>query len=261
LVRIHINKLLRKKRTMLLAYDQGLEHGPTDFNLQNADPEYIMNIALEGGYCGVVLHQGLAEKYHIGHYKDVPLILKLNGKTNLPHMPPVSHQLCSVERAIKLGATAVGYTLYPGSPEEQSMLVEFGKIVDRAHDYGMPVIAWAYPRGPSIDPMETNTIAYGARMALELGADIIKLKYNGDPQGFKWITKLAGRAKVVISGGHLTDPYHLLHNAFDSLLGGGIGVAVGRNIWQSTKPFAISKALEDIIFHNKTPEEVIKKFK
>ncbi|MFH1212174.1 MAG: fructose-bisphosphate aldolase [Candidatus Woesearchaeota archaeon] len=257
MVRINVHKIFRNKHTMLLACDQGLEHGPSDFNAQNIDPEYIFNIALEANYSGVIFQHGIAEKYHGEHYREVPLIVKLNGKSNLSNVPPLSHLLCSVERAIKLGASAVGYTIYPGSPEEQTMLVELSKIVDKAHDYGLPVIVWNYPRGPGINEMDTNTIAYGARMALEMGADVIKLKYNGDAEGFKWITKCAGRARVIISGGDHTDHRTLLTHAFDSIQSGGRGIAVGRNVWQDPMPFSVSKALEQVIFHNKTVDEAM----
>jgi len=133
-MKINVHKLMTSNKTLLLACDQGLEHGPKDFNEKNIDPNYILDIALEGKYNGVILHNGIAEKYYHEHYKDIPLIIKLNGKTNLLTSDPFSKQICSVDRAIKLGASAVGYTLYPGSENESKEFAEFGKIVDEAHD-------------------------------------------------------------------------------------------------------------------------------
>lgn len=255
---VRINSILRKGKAMFLACDQGLEHGPKDFNEKNIDPSYIFDIALEGGYTAVIVQPGVAEKYYKGAYKEVPLIVKLNGKTTLPKIEPVSRQHCSVEHAIKLGASAVGYTIYPGSRHEPEMFAEFGRIVEEAHDHGLPVVLWLYPRGQDVhDELDGKLIAYAARIGLELGADVLKLKYNGDLENFKWIVACAGRAKVVISGGSKLSHEKFLTKVYEtSVEAGCAGIAVGRNIWQDPRPFSLTKALEQVIFHHKRPEEV-----
>ena len=257
--RVNMHKLVENGKSLFLACDQGMEHGPKDFNLQNIDTNYILDIALEGGYTGVILHHGLAEQYYGAHYKDVPLILKLNGKTNIPtNIDPISRQLCTVERAIKLGADAVGYTIYDGSPQESIMFQEFSKIVERAHDYGIPVIAWMYPRGKFVkEDLNTDILAYSARVGLELGADIIKMKYPVDMEGFKWVVKCAGRARVVVAGMSKISEEDLIHRAYNILQTGASGMAIGRNIWQHEKPYSLSKALRAVIFNKKTPEEAM----
>lgn len=258
-MRINTGKLLHKGRAFFLAYDQGMEHGPEDFNHKNVDPEYIMNIALEGGYTGIILQPGVAEKYWNGAYRDVPLIVKLNGKSRIPKIDPISRLTCSVERAIKLGASAVGYTIYDGSPNEPEMFREFGEVVEKAHDYGLPVIAWMYPRGRFVKNDEDNDIlAYSARIGLELGADMIKIKYNGDIENFKWMTRCAGRAGILVAGGNKTDPHHLLNDTYATMQAGAWGMAVGRNIWQSDKPFSMSKALRSIVIDRKSALEASK---
>ncbi|MBD3208808.1 hypothetical protein GF367_00110 [Candidatus Woesearchaeota archaeon] len=246
---------------MILACDQGFEHGPSDFNLTNIDPEYIMDIALEGGYDGVAVQAGFAEKYYGLHYKDVPLIVKLNAKAKLPEPDPWSRQHTSVDYAVKLGASAVGYTLYHGSRYENEQFVELGRIVEEAHTYGIPVVVWNYPRGTLVkDELGTDAIAYGARLALELGADMVKLKYNGDKEGFKWVLKCAGRAKVVISGGKRVGDRSFLQKVWDAVDAGAVGIAVGRNVWQHEKPFAMTRALRDVIFDGKSVDEALKRF-
>ncbi|MAG38912.1 fructose-bisphosphate aldolase [Candidatus Woesearchaeota archaeon] len=255
---IKINKLLTNGKAIFLAYDQGMEHGPIDFNLKNCNPEYVLDIALEGHYNGIILQHGIAEKYYQDYYKDIPLIVKLNGQTNITKVEPISRQLCSVERAIKLGADAVGYTIYNGSEYEDEMMVEFSKIVDRAHDYGLPVIGWMYPRGKFVQSVSTEISAYAARIGAELGADILKLQYNGDFEGFKWVVKNAGRTKVVISGGSKTNPEDFLQKTHEIMNIGSIGLAVGRNIWKHNKPFSLTKAVQSIIFHGKSVEEAKK---
>lgn len=257
---VQLNKFLKNGKALFLAYDQGMEHGPIELNLKNCDPNYILDIALEGHYNGIILQHGTAEKYYHDYYKDIPLIVKLNGQTNMTKIEPISKQLCSVERAMKLGASAVGYTIYNGSEHEDEMMAEFSKIVERAHDYGLPAIAWMYPRGKFVqDPLSTDVIAYATRVGAELGADMLKIKYNGDFEGFKWILKMAGRSKVLISGGPKVSPEEFLKKTHEVMQLGFTGLAVGRNMWQQEKPFSLTKALQSIIFHNKSIEEA-KKF-
>ncbi len=249
-----LGKLLNKGRAIFLAYDQGIEHGPTDFNDLNVNPEYIMKIAYKGKFNAVVFQKGIAEKYYNG---KVPLILKLNGKTNLVKGEPISTQVCSVEEAIKIGADAVGYTIYIGSEHEKEMFSEFGKIEEKAHSAGLPVIAWIYPRGKSVkNETSADNMAYSARVGLELGADIIKIKYNGNKKDLSWAVKSAGKSKVVIAGGVKKGEKKLIRDTYDIVNSGAAGLAIGRNIWQNKNPFKITEALKKIIFEDKEPENV-----
>jgi len=254
-----LDPLLRDGKGLFLAYDHGFEHGPTDFNEQNVDPSFIMDIAVKGGYTGIVLHYGVASKYYNG---KVPLILKLNGKTNLVHGDPISLQVCTIEEALSLGAKAVGYTIYPGSMHEHIMFQEFSKIRRAAHDNGIGVILWVYPRGQAIkNETAKEIVAYAARLALELGADGAKIKYTGDSESFKWAVKSAGKVKVFMSGGpKAPTEIDFLTQVQGVMDAGGSGVAVGRNVWQSKDPLKISKALRDIIFEGRRIEELKKLF-
>src|SRR5436190_20627845 len=88
-----MDNFMKNGKGLLLAYDQGFEHGPsTDFNEKNIDPNYVLDIAVKGQFTGVVLHKGIAEKYY---NSKIPLIIKLNGKTSLPKGEPISSQVCS----------------------------------------------------------------------------------------------------------------------------------------------------------------------
>jgi len=254
---MRFGKLLYKGRSIMLAYDHGLEHGPSDFNDKSVDPSYIMDIANKGKYNGIILQKGIAEKYYQG---KVPLIVKLNGKTKYLKNEPISRQLCSVKEAISLGAKAVGYTIYVGSKHEQTMFQEFEEIQKQAHKHNIPVIAWMYPRGKAIkNELSRDTLAYSARIGLELGADMIKIKYNGKAKDLQWTVKNAGKAKVMIAGGSKTTDYKFLKEAHDVINNGATGLAVGRNIWQHKEPMKITKALRKVIFQDISPREALKK--
>ncbi len=242
---------------MLLAYDQGFEHGPSvDFNDRNVDPAFIMETAYRGGFNGIVFQKGLAEKYYDGR---VPLVLKTNGKAGLNKGEANSKQNCSVEYAISLGAKAVGYTIYLGSEFEGEMFQEFGRLQEQAHEHSIPAIAWVYPRGQAVGNDTTKEIvAYAARVGLELGADAVKIKYTGDPQTFSWAVKSAGKAHVYMSGGPKapTDE-DFLNQVRGVMQAGATGLAVGRNVWQNEDPVRMAGYLRQIIFDKKPVESIV----
>ena len=241
-------------KVMLLAYDQGFEHGPTDFDEKSIDPNYILDIARSGLFTGVIFQEGVAAKYYpsasSGQAGLPPLIVKLNGKTSFQGEEPLSLQLCTVDKAIELGAAAVGYTIYVGSEHEEQMLTEFSRIEDEAHAKGLVVIAWMYPRGKKVEGKQTTkeTLAYAARLGMELNADYVKIAYSGDVESFKWVVAAAGKTKVLVQGGKKMIWSELEAEVMGALTAGAAGIAVGRNVWQDPNPKEISKKLAELIF-------------
>jgi len=261
-------KLVRLKRIYLrgkgngtllfLPIDQGLEHGPRDFfdNPESIDPEYQWKLAVEGNYSGIALQYGLASKYIRDYAGRVPLVLKLNGKTDIPSdKQPLSPLHTSVEEAVRLGADAVGYTLYVGSPLQAEDFVQFGEVRREAEIYGMPVIVWAYPRGEAVEAKggreSPYAIEYAARVACELGADIVKVNMPEDPgekaagspkpyntlkydavEAMERVVRAAGRTPVLLSGGERVPDEELFAKAETALQAGATGFIFGRNIWQ-----------------------------
>jgi len=251
MVQIKLNKILKKGKALFLSYDQGLEHGPTsDFNDKNVDPLYILNIAKKGGYQGIVFQKGIAEKYQSEIKKSkVPLILKLNGRTKIYKGEPLSSQISTVEEAVRLGASAVGYTIYIGSEYEAEMIKDFEKIEKKAHEKGLPIVTWIYPRGKSVkNDVSREMISYAARVGLELGADIVKLKYGGKPKDLRWAVESAGRTKVVVAGGTKKGEKEFLRQVKEIIKTGAIGLAIGRNVWQHPKPMEITKKIKKILW-------------
>ena len=247
---VNLSKLTTKGKALFLAYDQGLEHGPSDFNDKNVDPKYIIDIAKKGKYNGIVFQKGIAEKYNKEiKASKVPLIIKLNGKTNLFKGEPISRQLCTVDEAVKLGAKAVGYTIYIGSDYEDEQFQEFENIQREAHKKNLPVIVWMYPRGKSVEKKKPEELmVYAARIALEIGADIVKLQYIGKEKDLKWAVKSAGKTKVVVAGGTKKGEKELLTQINEIMNSGCIGLAIGRNVWQHPKPLEITKMIKEIVW-------------
>ncbi len=247
---VDLSKISKNKKFFFLAYDQGMEHGPVDFNLENINPKYIFDLTKSGLFTGVIVQKGIAEKYYKADEYKTPLIIKLNGKTHFLNEDPYSPQLTSVEEAIRLRAKAVGYTVYVGSKNEAKMLKEFSRIIYEAHDLGIPVIGWMYPRGSTVGEETSDITAYAARVGLEIGADIVKVKYTGDVDSMKWVVACSGVMPVCIAGGNKTNDDDALKEEFEGAISAGCsGGAVGRNIWQDPNPLARAKEIHDIIFN------------
>jgi class I fructose-bisphosphate aldolase len=241
---------------LFLPIDQGIEHGPRDFfpNPASKDPEYQFRLAAEAGYSAIACQIGLAEKYYPDYAGQVPLLLKVNGKTDVPPSDDaLSTTNASVEDAVRLGADAVGYTLYVGSPRQDADLHQLQGVREDCDRYGMPLVIWAYPRGTYIEQKggqkSLYAIDYAARLAMEMGADVVKLNLpSPDPhkdspapydelevtqeEAVQHVVGSAGRSLVVLSGGSKIDDDKLLEQTRYIMECGGSGVIYGRNVWQ-----------------------------
>ena len=243
---------------MLLPIDQGIEHGPRDFfpNPASKDPDYQFRLAAEAGYSALACQIGMATKYYPDYAGQVPLILKVNGKTDIPSSAKAfSSCNASVEDAVRLGADAVGYTLYVGSPRQDQDLRQLQTVREDCDRYGMPLVIWAYPRGSAVKGKGGQdsfyAIDYAARMAMEMGADVVKLNmpkidpekdkdapapYNelevSQEEAVRQVVASAGRSLVVLSGGSRIDDDQLLGQTRMIMEAGGSGVIYGRNVWQ-----------------------------
>ncbi|MFA4907143.1 MAG: fructose-bisphosphate aldolase [archaeon] len=254
---------------LILPIDQGLEHGPMDFfqNPASKNPEYELRLAEEGKYSAIVFHIGIAQKYFREYAGKVPLILKINGKTAVPSDKQSFSPLdASVEDAVRLGADAVGYTLYTGSPSQDRDIAQLNEVRRDCEKFGMPLFVWSYPRGEAIEAKggkdSLYAVDYAARAANELGADIVKLNmpkkvkaeklgeykaflsksedskpYIGledatDLERMKMVVESAGKTLVLVSGGEKADDRSIVEKAETAMKAGCTGLIFGRNMWQ-----------------------------
>lgn len=246
---------LRNGTALFLPYDQGLEHGPRDFfdNPASGDPAYIARLAREGEFNGIAIQIGLAEKFYWDFAGEVPLILKLNGKTAIPSdAEALSPVHATVEDAVRLGADAVGYTMYVGTPAQERDFAQYRVIRADAERLGMPLIVWAYPRGSAIEAKGGKdsfyAVDYAARTACELGADVVKVNFPhpekrtgvkpqydtevSSQRAIDAVVRSAGRTLVLVSGGSRAGDEAMLEKARLSMEAGGTGLIFGRNVWQ-----------------------------
>jgi len=249
-----LKRILRDdNRTVLVPMDHGVTIGPVT-GLTNM--QEIVNKLLLGGADAVLLNRGIAKNIDT---RNAGLIVHLCGSTKHCPDPHSKIQLCSVEDAVRLGADAVSVHVNIGAKQEDRMLATLGKVACKCDDYGMPLLAMMYPRGPGIkDQHAVELVAHAARLGAELGADIIKTNYTGDAESFKNVVT-ACHVPVIIAGGPKVETVRdVLQMVSDSLKAGGAGVSIGRNVFQHENPTKMVKALSALVHRKSSVSEAVK---
>lgn len=242
----------------LFAGDQKVEHLNDDFfgegiHINDSDPEHLFRIASKAKIGVFATQLGLISRYGIS-YQKVPYLVKLNSRTNLvktDQKDPLSIGLIDIKQVVEFQSNSglkifgVGYTVYLGSEYEPQMLKEAAHIIHEAHQHGLIVVLWIYPRGKAVkDERDPHLIAGAAGVAACLGADFVKVNYprsegKDSKEIFKEAIKAAGRTKVICAGGSSTDVKKFLQTLHNQIAVGAAGNATGRNIHQKSLDEAI----------------------
>lgn len=256
-----IGKNIRLERVMnrdsgnmvMIPMDHGVTMGPIPGLIDMAE---TIDRVVEGGADSVLMHKGMIGPGHRGSGQDVGLVVHMSASTELSEEPNRKVQSCRVEEAIRLGADAVSIHVNLGAEQEAEMLRKFGHVSREAQKWGMPLLAMMYPRGPKIsDPYDADVLAHGARVGAELGADIIKCNYTGDPDSFRRVVE-GCPVPVVIAGGEKTDTVrHVLEMVRGSMEAGGRGVSFGRNVFQAEDPSRMVEAIARLVHEGADVDE------
>ncbi len=266
-------------RMVILPVDQGFEHGPARSFAPNPpayDPRYHFELAIEAGLNAYAAPLGALEAAAGSYAGCIPTILKVNSSNSLSTTKDQA-VTATVQDALRLGCSAIGFTIYPGSEYQFEMMEELRELSAEAKAVGLAVVTWSYPRGPMLDKVGETALdiaAYAAHIAALTGAHIIKVKppsdaifldaakktYQSHPVDVKDAAAriahivqacFAGRRLVVFSGGEAKGADALLNEVRAIHAGGGNGSIVGRNAFQRPKDEAL-KLLSDIIEIYKT---------
>lgn len=254
---------------VILPVDQGFEHGPARSFAPNPpayDPDYHFQLAIDAGCNAYAAPLGSLELSSDRFIGQVPTILKLNNSDTLAKMPdPCSAVTASVKDAVRLGCSAIGYTIYPGSGQRNVMYEELRELVREAKEVGLPTIVWAYPRGTGMSKegeLAIDVVAYAAQISCQLGAHVVKVKPPTDfleqPEAKKVYEKYAipiktladrvkhvvqsamnGRRIVIFSGGEAKETDALLEQVHGLADGGAFGTIMGRNAFQRPRAEAL----------------------
>jgi fructose-bisphosphate aldolase/2-amino-3,7-dideoxy-D-threo-hept-6-ulosonate synthase len=261
---IRMERIMDRKsgRMIVVPMDHGVSAGPIGGLI---DMPGAINRVAGGGANAVLVHKGIIGTGHRGYGSDIGLIMHLSGSTGLSPDPNNKVLVASVEEAMKLGADAVSIHINIGAENESTMLENLGAVSATCREWGMPLLAMMYPRGKKIDKAggehNVEVVKLAARCGAELGADIIKTNYTGDPDTFKEVTK-GCPAPVVIAGGPKMDTDRdVLEMVKDSVDAGGAGTSIGRNIFQHASPGKMVKAISKIVHDGIIVDEAVKELK
>ncbi|MFX0083349.1 MAG: 2-amino-3,7-dideoxy-D-threo-hept-6-ulosonate synthase [Candidatus Hodarchaeota archaeon] len=256
--KIRLERIINRetKRTIIIPMDHGLTVGPIK-GIEKDLGEVVNKIAL-GGANAVIGHVGIPLYAHRGYGPDIGLILHLSGSTSLSPNSNYKVLVNNVLEAVKFGADGVSIHINIGTESDPEMLETLGSVSRECRDLGMPLIAMMYPRGENIeDEQDVEVVKIAARVAAELGADIVKTNWTGDSDSFKEVVD-GCMAPVIIAGGERAGIRDILEITKQSVEVGGAGVAFGRNVFQADDPTKFVRALYLIVHKNYDVDEAIK---
>jgi len=262
-------------KLVILPVDQGFEHGPARSFAPNPagyDPEYHFELAIDSGCNAYAAPLGFIEAGAAKFAGQIPLILKVNNSDSLGKPPaPISAVTSSVKEAVRLGCSAIGYTIYPGSSARNQQYESLRELTEEAKAHGLVVVVWSYPRGEGVSKdgeTAVDVAAYAAQIACQLGAHIVKVKppklHLDQPEAKKVYEKhqipiatladrvrnvvqasFGGKRIVIFSGGEAKGTDDLLAEVKGLADGGAFGSIMGRNAFQRPKAEAV-KLLNDV---------------
>ena len=249
---IRLERILNREsgRTVIVPMDHGVTVGPIP---GIEDMREMVNAMADGGANAVLGHMGLPLYGHRRYGKDIGLILHLSGSTVWSPDPNAKVLVNTVENALRNGADAVSVHVNIGALNEADMLRDLGMVSVQCMEWGLPLLAMMYTRGPKFKS-ETSLegIRHAARIAAEVGADLVKVSYTGSKESFAKV--IAGcPIPVLIAGGEKdSNDRNILQIVRDSLDAGASGVSIGRNAFQHKHPERFVRAVCAMVHQNAT---------
>jgi predicted phospho-2-dehydro-3-deoxyheptonate aldolase len=231
--------------SVIIPTDHGVTAGPIK-GIKSV--KAVAGLVASGGADAAIVHKGAAVFGHRGYGRDLGLIIHLSASTSLGPDPNNKVLVATVEEALKLGADGVSIHVNVGAKDEGRMLFALGEISKSCMEWGMPLLAMMYPRGKRIkDEYSPETVAHAARVGAELGADIIKTNYTGDPDSFCDVVESCPIPVVVAGGPRTESEKDLLEMVEGAINAGARGVAIGRNVFQHDDPMLITHRICAIV--------------
>lgn len=254
---IRMERIIDRKsgRTVVVPMDHGVTLGPI-YGL--TDMKNVVNAVAEGGANAVLLHKGIVIAGHRGYGKDIGLIIHLSASTSLGPDPLNKVIVATVEEAIRLGADAVSVHVNVGAENESEMLEALGMTTMFCEEWGMPLLAMMYPRGKKVkNEHAPEVVMHAARVGAELGADLIKTNYTGDPDTFKDVIRGCPVPVIIAGGPKANTDAEVLEMVEDAISAGASGVSIGRNVFQHKNPTDMTRALSKVVHEGVSAKEAM----
>ena len=240
-------------KTVIVPMDHGVTLGPVA-GLE--DMQIILNRLSKGEADAIVVHKGIAANIET---RGLGLIVHINGSTELSPDPNRKIQVCTVRDAVELGADGVSIHVNIGAVSEAEMLSDLSITSSECTDYGIPLLAMMYPRGPNIkNSNDVAVVKHVARIGAELGADVVKTNYTGSIETFREVVKGCPVPIVIAGGPKVSDQEGFLQMIYNSIQAGAMGVSIGRNVFQHSNPTIMTKALVAIVHNKATVNDALK---
>jgi fructose-bisphosphate aldolase/2-amino-3,7-dideoxy-D-threo-hept-6-ulosonate synthase len=219
------------------------------------DIESTIDAVTRGGADAVLTQKGIAPRVH-GNLNGAGYIVHLNGSTAIGPDEDDKRLTGTVEEAIRAAADAVSFHINVGSGYEPKQVTELSELTATAAEFGVPVLAMAYARGPGIEEDDPEALGHAVRLAEELGADVVKTGYSGDGDSFEHVCE-STRLPVVIAGGAKGTDRRTVEMVRGAMDGGAAGVSMGRSIFQHDDPEAIARAVSAVIHDDAAADEAL----
>jgi predicted phospho-2-dehydro-3-deoxyheptonate aldolase len=257
--KIRMERIMNREsgKTVIVPMDHGVTLGPVAGLI---DLPETVNAVANGGANAFVVHKGVAEAGHRRKGKDVGLIIHLSGSTQMSPDPTSKTIVCTVEEAIKLGADGVSIHVNLGAGDERAMLNDLGHVSRAAMEWGMPLLAMMYTRGPKVkSEYDVKLVKHAARVGAELGADIVKVVYTGSPESFREVVEGCFVPVVIAGGEKMGNDEDIVEMVRGAMAAGAAGVSIGRNVFQHKDPEKIVQTLSRIVHNRGDIEEKVRK--
>jgi len=260
---MHIGKAIRLERifnrntgkTIIVPMDHGVTVGPIAGLEKMRDT--VTSLVAGGANAGLV-HKGQVKLGHRMQGRDFGCIVHLSAGTCLSPFPNVKRLVTTVEEAIRLGADGVSVHVNLGDETEGQMLSDLGSVAASASEWGIPLLAMVYARGPKVvDEYDPEMVAHCARVGAELGADVVKVNYPGSAEAFAKVVECACVPVVIAGGAKLDSTRDFLDMVRVSVDAGGAGLSVGRNVFQHSNPTLLVEVLSRIVHDNMSVDDAL----
>jgi len=240
---IRLERIINRetRRSVVVPMDHGVTVGPIP-GIENM--REMVNAVAEGGANAVLGHMGLPLYGHRHYGKDVGLILHLSGSTVWSPDPNAKVLVNTVENALRNGADGVSVHVNIGAANESDMLRDLGEVAVKCMEWGMPLLAMMYTRGAKFKS-ETGVegVKHAARIAAELGADIVKVSYTGSVASFRKVVAGCPIPILIAGGEKARNDREILQAVRGALDAGAAGVSIGRNAFQHKHPVRFVRAI------------------
>ncbi|MBN2551326.1 MAG: fructose-bisphosphate aldolase [Spirochaetales bacterium] len=241
-------------RSVIVAIDHGGIAGPLRGIVK---PAPLMRSCVLGGADAVLTTRGFVKASIQEWAPSTAVILRLSGGFTVLGGRFEEEQISSPETALRYDAAAAAVTVKFGHPREGDFIRQASLVADACEQWNLPLMIEAVAGGRNLKPTDPEGVKLAARAAQEIGADMVKCCYTGDPESFRGVTEGCPAPVVILGGEKTEEPEQVFTEVYESLQAGGAGIAIGRNIWQNANPQAVVEAMVGLVHEGWTPKQAL----